>query len=68
MIINEKTGYLFVQVPRTACSSMGKVLMEQCGGKSILTKHAHITEFFEKYNTSKEDCGLLVFFKHQKSA
>jgi hypothetical protein len=45
MIVSHAHRYLFVQVPRTACTAIARELCERYGGKPVLRKHAHLAEY-----------------------
>ena len=54
MIVSEDLKLLFVEVPNTGCTAIGKVLMEHYGGKPILHKHAIYYEF-RRHNRNWRD-------------
>lgn len=45
MIISHKFRYIFIQIPRTGSSAIGKELCENYDGSSILSKHSNFFEF-----------------------
>ena len=45
MIISHEHRYVFVQLPHTACTAVGKELCEHYGGEKILWKHSTYREF-----------------------
>ncbi len=59
MIISHRYKYLFVQVPRTASSSIGIELCENYTGEPILFKHATYDDFLE--HAGPEEREYFVF-------
>lgn len=45
MIISEKYKYIFIGLPYSASSGISRELVEKYDGRSVLTKHANITEY-----------------------
>ena len=45
MIISRKHNYVFVEMPRTGCTAVGKELLSQYGGERILRKHSTYPDF-----------------------
>lgn len=53
MIISHQHRYVFVQLPHTACTAVGKELCDSYGGEKILWKHSTYREF-ERIATADE--------------
>ena len=45
MIISSKHKYVFVELPRTGCTAVGKELISQYDGERILSKHGTNQDF-----------------------
>ncbi len=45
MVVSEKHRYVFIQLPHTACTAVGRELIENYGGRPILSKHASYRAF-----------------------
>lgn len=59
MIISHEYRYLFVQMPHTASTAIGRELCENYAGVPILNKHAHYHEFLE--SAAAEEKKYFVF-------
>lgn len=55
MIISHKHRYVFIELPRTGCTAVGKELIEKYDGENILHKHATYREFKKIYPDLVED-------------
>lgn len=55
MIISHKYKYVFIQVPRTASSSIGKELCYNYAGEPILYKHACYDDFLKQANPEEKE-------------
>lgn len=45
MVVSEEYKYAFIQLPHTACTAVGHELVENYGGRPILSKHASYRAF-----------------------
>lgn len=59
MIISDKYKYVFIQTPMTGSSAVAKELLENYGGRAILSKHAVYSTFLAK--ASDEQRRYFVF-------
>ncbi len=55
MIVSDQHKYLFVQLPHTACTAVGRELVENYGGIPILHKHASINAFRRWAGSAADD-------------
>ena len=55
MIISHTHKYIFIQLPKTASSSIGKELIENYDGQKILDKHAHYHDFLKTANADEQE-------------
>ncbi|MBE9125331.1 MULTISPECIES: sulfotransferase family 2 domain-containing protein [unclassified Coleofasciculus] len=54
MIISHKHRYLFIQLPRSGSTSIGRELCEQYDGQKILSKHSPYHEFLKIANSEEK--------------
>jgi hypothetical protein len=59
MIISHQHKYLFIEVPHTACTSIGRALRAEYDGEPIMWKHATYREFLK--TASEEEKSYFVF-------
>ena len=59
MIIGREHRYVFVELPRTGCTAVGKELIASYGGERILTKHSTYSDFLRHASTSER--GYFAF-------
>ena len=55
MIISHKHKYVFVQFPHTACTAVGRELVDYYGGEPFLFKHAAYHDFIRESPRSMHD-------------
>jgi Sulfotransferase family len=55
MIIGYKYKYLFIELPRSACTAIGNELVNQYGGERILWKHARYDDFIRSTGHAPND-------------
>lgn len=55
MIISHEYRYVFVQLPHTACTAVGKELCEHYAGEKILWKHSTYREFLRVATDAERD-------------
>ena len=54
MILSQKHGYVFVELPRTGCTAVGKELLSQYDGERILSKHSTYGDFLRIASDDQE--------------
>jgi hypothetical protein len=59
MIISHEHRYVFVELPRTGCTAVGKELIECYDGERILAKHSMYSDFLKQAST--EEKGYFAF-------
>lgn len=59
MIISDEHRYVFVQLPHTGSTAVGRELRERYSGRSILHKHATYEEFLKV--ATPDECTYFVF-------
>jgi hypothetical protein len=59
MIISHEHRYVFVELPRTGCTAVGKELIESYDGERILAKHSMYRDFLKQAST--EEKGFFAF-------
>lgn len=59
MIISHEHRYVFVELPRTGCTAVGKELIECYDGERILAKHSMYSDFLKQ--ASAEEKGYFAF-------
>ncbi len=55
MIISDQHRYLFIEVPRTGSTAIGKELCKRYDGKPILHKHSHYSEFLRMAKNNEKN-------------
>lgn len=58
MIVSQEYKYVFVELPHTASTAISRELCENYKGESVLTKHAHYSDFLKI--ASEEEKSFLV--------
>ena len=64
MIINHEHRFVFVQVPDSASTAVGRELCERYGGQPILDKHSHLAELHETTGGEYRDYFVFGTIRH----
>ena len=63
MVVSDSHRYVFIQVPHTGCTAVGRELCEVYGNRSLLVKHANLAMLRQQFADGRYDdyrsfCGI----------